>query len=62
MVAFVTGGSGFIGQHFITYLTQRGVQVRALAERASAMGSVRLELGYQATVSFEAGLAMMKMA
>lgn len=40
-VAFVTGGSGFIGQQFITYLTQRGVKVRALARSESAMGSVR---------------------
>lgn len=40
-VAFVTGGSGFIGQQFITYLTQRGVQVRALARSTRAMGIVR---------------------
>ena len=39
--AFVTGGSGFIGQQFLAYLTQRGVQVSALARAESAIRSVR---------------------
>jgi nucleoside-diphosphate-sugar epimerase len=39
--AFVTGGSGFIGHQFLTYLRQRGVQVRALARSESAIRSVR---------------------
>ncbi len=38
---FVTGGSGFIGQQLITYLTQRGIQVLALARSDHAIESVQ---------------------
>ena len=41
LVAFVTGGSGFVGQHLIQYLCQHGMQVRALARSQAACESVR---------------------
>lgn len=40
-VAFVTGGSGFLGRRLIPYLTARGVTVRALARSSSAQEAVR---------------------
>ncbi len=41
MGAFVTGGSGFLGQHLIRTLRAQGVEVRALARSASAVEKVK---------------------
>ena len=41
MAAFVTGGSGFLGQHLIRTLRAQGVEVRALARSASAVEKVK---------------------
>lgn len=40
-VAFVTGGSGFLGRSLIAYLVDHGVAVRALARSAAAIEVVR---------------------
>lgn len=40
-LAFVTGGSGFLGRRLIPYLRERGFTVRALARSASAQQTVR---------------------
>ncbi|WP_394848934.1 NAD-dependent epimerase/dehydratase family protein [Pendulispora brunnea] len=40
-VAFVTGGSGFVGRALISYLVARGQEVRALARSGKAAESVR---------------------
>ncbi|WP_394820992.1 NAD-dependent epimerase/dehydratase family protein [Pendulispora albinea] len=40
-VAFVTGGSGFVGRALIGYLVRRGFQVRALARSSAAAETVR---------------------
>ncbi|HEY4181795.1 MAG TPA: NAD-dependent epimerase/dehydratase family protein [Kofleriaceae bacterium] len=39
--AFVTGGSGFVGQHLIRVLVEKGVEVRALARSEQAAIAVR---------------------
>ena len=44
MKAFVTGGTGFIGQHLVRKLIERGYEVRALARSESSAAKVR-ELG-----------------
>src|SRR5437867_3999460 len=41
MIAFVTGGSGFVGRNLIAALRARGDEVRALARSASAEDAVR---------------------
>ena len=40
-VAFVTGGSGFVGRALISYLVARGNEVRALARSGKAAETVR---------------------
>ena len=40
-IAFVTGGTGFIGSRLIVLLVQRGVEVRALARSQAGMEKVR---------------------
>lgn len=40
MQAFVTGGSGFVGQHLLRTLAGRGATVRALARSDAAAGTV----------------------
>lgn len=46
-VAFVTGGSGFVGRNLIPALIERGYQVRALARSEQAIQTVK-NLGAQA--------------
>ena len=40
MDVFVTGGSGFLGRHLLTMLTDRGHSVRALARTSTAAETV----------------------
>lgn len=40
MIAFVTGGSGFVGRHLIGYLRQEGHEVKALARSEAAVQAV----------------------
>lgn len=46
MKIFVTGGSGFVGQHLIPYLVERGHTVIAMGRSAGALDSLR-KLGAQ---------------
>ncbi len=41
MIAFVTGGSGFVGRNLLGYLRERGVSVRALARSPASADAVR---------------------
>jgi UDP-glucose 4-epimerase len=46
MRALVTGANGFLGQHVVTALLERGVQVRALVRPAARVG----DLGWPASI------------